>query len=774
MRITDKHKKNIMKGQVVRLVLWAMLLCGILPVHAEHVTVLTTRADGTKLLDKTTLQTGTSYGTNIIRLMPDEEFQTMDGFGYALTYSSCYNLMKMAGHERRELLRRTFSPTEGFGVGYTRISIGCSDFSSKVYTLCDKKGIENFALTKDETDYVIPVLREVLAINPNLKIMASPWTCPKWMKVKEIGSGTPYDSWTGGRLNPSYYATYAQYFVKFIEAFRSAGVPIYAVTPQNEPLHSGNCASLFLPWEDEAALISHMAPAFKRAGLNTKIYCFDHNYNYDNVAGQEDYPVKVYNALSGEMEGSELVVGSAWHNYGGSPSELDDIHQQAPDKEIVFTEASIGTWNDGRNLQARLIDDMKNLIISTVSRQCRAVVVWNMMLDLNRGPNLDGGCTTCYGALDIDPKNYHTVTANSHYYIMAHASMAARQGAVRIATKGSSIGKVSHVAFKNADGTYGVVILNEDTGNKNISVLVSTDAIARISVPAKSVVSVVLGGKPEAAPLLDGQRMTSTGQRTYALSMEMVQGQCYEPSFKVSAEDGWYADPDFFEATPSGSLKWLPLSGKYRVEADLDARALMAFPEASPLDHSGQGALYVNGPRRSIGKPCFFLDDEWLPAQAMPMAEVEDGLYRLTVTVGEQLNDEHTDFAFFTSPQMETPFVTQAGSHFRLAMNEEESDQFFALGTGTNGHADGHLYKRHFFFRLTKGDRYVMTVDLRNGTDQGILTIKKSDGTADGVRNPLVPLDTETGNVYDMNGRRVWGKPQKGVYIRQGKKTLVK
>ncbi|MBQ2012464.1 MAG: glucosylceramidase, partial [Bacteroidaceae bacterium] len=198
MRITDKYKENIMIRQVVRLILWVMVLFCSLSVHAEHVTVLTTRADGTKLLEMTTVQTGTSYGTNIIRLMPEEEFQTMDGFGYALTYSSCYNLMKMAGHERRELLRRTFSPTEGFGVSYTRISIGCSDFSSKVYTLCDKKGIENFALTKDETDYVIPVLKEVLAINPNLKIMASPWTCPKWMKVKEIGSGTPYDSWTGG------------------------------------------------------------------------------------------------------------------------------------------------------------------------------------------------------------------------------------------------------------------------------------------------------------------------------------------------------------------------------------------------------------------------------------------------------------------------------------------------------------------------------------------------------------------------------------------------
>ena len=134
--------------QVVRLILWVMVLFCSLSVHAEHVTVLTTRADGTKLLEMTTVQTGTSYGTNIIRLMPEEEFQTMDGFGYALTYSSCYNLMKMAGHERRELLRRTFSPTEGFGVSYTRISIGCSDFSSKVYTLCDQKGLAHFALTK--------------------------------------------------------------------------------------------------------------------------------------------------------------------------------------------------------------------------------------------------------------------------------------------------------------------------------------------------------------------------------------------------------------------------------------------------------------------------------------------------------------------------------------------------------------------------------------------------------------------------------------------------
>lgn len=764
-----------MKIRLLRVLAWSIVMvmtCASF-MHAEHVTLLTTQANGAKLLEMSTTKTGTSYGTNIIRLLPDEEFQTMDGFGYALTYSSCYNLMQMAGHERRELLRRTFSPTTGYGVSYTRISIGCSDFSSKVYTLCDKKGIENFALTTDETDYVIPVLKEVLAINPGLKIMASPWTCPKWMKVKDPSARVPYDSWTGGRLNPDYYADYAQYFVKFIEAFRREGIHIHAVTPQNEPLHSGNCASLYLPWEEEAALISHMAPAFKRAGISTKIYCFDHNYNYDNVAGQEDYPIKVFNALNGEMEGSELVVGSAWHDYGGSSTELDDIYQQAPDKEIVFTESSIGTWNDGRNLGKRLIADMKNLIISTVTRQCRAVVVWNMMLDLNRGPNLDGGCTTCYGALDIDPKNYHTVTANSHYYIMAHASMAARQGAVRIATKGSTISQVSHVAFKNPDGTYGVVIVNEGTGNKNISVLESTDAIARVNVPAKSVVSVVLGGEPKPAPTLGSQNMTQESPWKYALTTDMVQGQSYATSLGVTADHNWYADPDFFKLTDDNRLQWLPLSGTYRIEADISSQSLTATPQSGPMNTDGQGTVYVNGPRKSIGKPSFFLDDKWLPEQAMPMAEVEDGLYQMTVTVGEQLNDQSTDFAFFTSPQMDTPFVTQTGSSFRITLNEEESDQYFALGNGTNGHDDGHVYKRHFFFRLTKGDRYAITIDLRKGTDQGILTIKKAGGTADGITSPSQGAQGQDG-IYDLNGRSMPEEPQKGIYIRKGKKTLIR
>ena len=389
------------------------LLLGHSALRADNVRTYTTTAQGSTRLQRASSVTGTRTGSNIITLCPDTLHQTMDGFGYAITYSSCYNLLKMDPKDRYQFLLNTFSPTEGLGVSYARISIGCSDFSSTEYSLCDKPGLQNFALYTDETDYVIPVIKEILAINPHLKIMAAPWTCPRWMKVEDLKTLKAHNSWTSGHLNPRLRSTYAQYFVKFVQAFEQQGIPIYAVTPQNEPLNHGNCASLYMPWDEQAQFIKYLAPAFKKAGLSTKIYCFDHNWNYDNMQEQRGYPVKVFNALTGLQEGSELVVGSAWHDYGGEASELDNINRQLPDKEVIFTEASIGQWNDGRNLEKRLLTDMNRLVYNTVSRQCRAVMVWNLMLDLKRGPNLDGGCTTCYGeqlqdALAEQPLLHHS------------------------------------------------------------------------------------------------------------------------------------------------------------------------------------------------------------------------------------------------------------------------------------------------------------------------------------------------------------------------------
>jgi glucosylceramidase len=420
-----------------------------------------------------------------IKLNPAERFQTMDGFGAAITGSTAFNLMKMTKENRTKFLKETFSPTEGMGQSYVRISIGCSDFSLSEYSLCDTPGIENFGLTSEETDYVIPVLKEILAINPDLKIMGSPWTPPQWMKVNNLTDLQPFNSWTSGQLNPAYYGDYATYFVKWIQAMNQNGIKIYSVTPQNEPLNRGNSASLYMGWEEQFEFVqNHLVPQFKAASLSTKIYLFDHNYNYDNMADQNGYPMKIYDAGID----SEVVAGAAYHNYGGDKAELLKVQSRYPDRELVFTETSIGTWNDGRNLQVRLIDDMREVALGKVNNGCKAVIVWNLMLDTERGPNREGGCQTCYGAVDIDISDFSTITRNSHYYIIGHLSSVVKPGAVRIGTTGFSDPGFIHSAFENTDGTYAVVLLNSTSASKSIT-LDDGKQHFTYEVPANSVIS---------------------------------------------------------------------------------------------------------------------------------------------------------------------------------------------------------------------------------------------------------------------------------------------
>ncbi|MDA3821498.1 MAG: glucosylceramidase, partial [Bacteroidales bacterium] len=368
---------------------------------------------------------------------------------------------------------------------YIRIAIGCSDFSLSEYSCCDTPGLENFGLSSEEKEYVIPILKEILAINADIKIMGSPWTPPRWMKVNNLKDLQPFNSWTSGQLNPAYYADYATYFVKWIQTFEQQGIKIYSVTPQNEPLNRGNSASLFMGWEEQLEFVkNHLIPQFEEASLSTKIYLFDHNYNYDNMADQYDYPAKIYDAGIDD----EIVAGAAYHNYGGNKDELLDIHSKHPDRELVFTETSIGKWNDGRNLEERLIDDMREVALGTVNRWCRGVIVWNLMLDSKRGPNRNGGCQTCYGAVDIDNSNYSSITRNSHYYIISHLSSVIKPGAARIGTSGFSDSGFYYSAFENTDGTYAFVLLNSTSTVKMITLDDGTNHFS-YEVPAKSVIS---------------------------------------------------------------------------------------------------------------------------------------------------------------------------------------------------------------------------------------------------------------------------------------------
>ena len=382
---------------------------------ASDVDLFITTANGSRKFfhDSIAFNSKPNMSPYTITLNPAESYQVMEGFGAAITGSTCYNLLKMSAGDRARLLKETFDPVSGMGYSYIRISMGCSDFSLSEYTHCDTKGIENFALHTEDKTYVIPVLKEILAIRPDIRIMASPWTCPKWMKVNNLTEKKPFDSWTSGQLNPAYYQDYATYFVKYIEAMKSEGINITSVTIQNEPLNRYNSASLYMTWQEQRDFIkTALGPAFRSAGIQSKIIVYDHNYNYDadraENKDQIDYPLHIYS----DPEAAQYIDGAAYHAYGGDKSELADVHARNTSKNLYFTEISIGSW--GYSFADDLMWNMNEVCLGTINNWAKAVIVWNFMLDANHGPNRPGGCTTCYGAIDIQ-SDYKTMTRNSHY-----------------------------------------------------------------------------------------------------------------------------------------------------------------------------------------------------------------------------------------------------------------------------------------------------------------------------------------------------------------------
>jgi len=438
-----------------------------------------------------TEKTDRNMSGNIITLYPNEKYQEMDGFGAAITGSSCYNLLKMTPENRTALLKETFDTQEGYGYSYIRISIGASDFSLDEYTYCDKPGIENFEMHEYDKRDLFPVLKEIKDINPDVKILASPWSCPIWMKVDNLKDLKPFESWTSGQLNPKYYKDYATYFVKYIQAMEAEGFYIDAITIQNEPLNRGNSMSLYMTWQEQRDFIKQaLGPAFEEAGIKTKIVVYDHNYNYDMEKpenhDQGQYPLKIYE----DADAAKYVDGAAYHAYGGDKSEMLKIHNARPDKNLYFTEMSIGLWGEGYSFASDLMWNMKEVCIGTINNYNKAVIMWNYMLDDKHGPDRPGGCNICLGCITIDSNDYATMDKNSHYYTMAHLSKVIKPGSHRIKTIGTTEDGIYHSAFENPDKSLSVVLLNENKSDVDITIHQGTDAFVH-KVPARSVVSYI-------------------------------------------------------------------------------------------------------------------------------------------------------------------------------------------------------------------------------------------------------------------------------------------
>jgi glucosylceramidase len=309
---------------------------------------------------------------------------------------------------------------------------------------------------------LIPVLKEILAINPAIKILGSPWTPPVWMKTNSNSKG--------GSLLPKYYDAYALYFVKYIQSMKKEGINIDAVTIQNEPLHPGNNPSLLMQPEEQGAFIKQsLGKAFKLAKITTKIWLYDHN------ADRPDYPIAILN----DPEVRQYVDGSAFHLYGGSVENIRQVHEAHPDKNLYFTEQWIGAPG---NFAGDLAWHTKTLIIGAPRNWCKTVLEWNLAADPQQNPHTDGGCTECLGALTIDKNE---IKRNPAYYIVAHASKFVRPNAQRIASN-TTMG-LQNIAFKTAEGRIVLIVLNESNKpstfmishqNKKIQQTLSAGAVA--------------------------------------------------------------------------------------------------------------------------------------------------------------------------------------------------------------------------------------------------------------------------------------------------------
>ena len=414
---------------------------------SSGVAVWLTTADKAVLFQPQAGQLKLGAGTNAhptIEIDEARTYQTIDGFGYCLTGGSARLLHQMAPAERAGLLRELFG-TDGrsIGVSYLRVSIGASDLDDRVFSYDDlpagqtDPALAHFSLAPDQP-HLLPVLKEILTINPSIKILGSPWSPPTWMKTNGESKG--------GSLKPDFYDAYARYFVKYIEGMRAAGVRIDAITVQNEPLHPGNNPSLLMPAEQQAAFIGQsLGPAFRQAKLDTKIICYDH------TADKPEYPLTVLN----DATAAPYVDGSAFHLYAGPIEALSQVHDAHPEKNVYFTEQWVGAKS---KFDENLRWHTKILIIGATRNWARTVLEWNLAADPQQNPHTPGGCTECLGAVTLAG---NTVTRNEAYYIIAHASKFVRPGSVRIASTLPE--KLPNVAFRTPTGQRVLVVLNDGT-----------------------------------------------------------------------------------------------------------------------------------------------------------------------------------------------------------------------------------------------------------------------------------------------------------------------
>jgi glucosylceramidase len=396
---------------------------------------------------------GGSADDAVIEVDEAKRFQTMDGFGFAMTGGSAQLLMKMSAPARHAVLQELFgNGSGGIGVSYVRLSIGASDMNERVFSYDDLADgqtdpeMKRFALGPDEAD-VIPVMREVLKIAPGVKILGSPWSAPTWMKTNAKVKA--------GSLKAEFYEAYSKYFVRYVQEMKRRGIKIDAVTVQNEPRNPKNTPSMVMTAEEQAKFIGeYLGPLFSRRGINTKIITYDHNLDVP------EYSLTVL----GDASAAKYVDGSGFHLYEGSVDAMTKVHEAHPDKNIYFTEQMVVDKKGDSEL--RIAKPVARILVGAPRNWSRIVLLWNLAADPQFGPHTnDGGCPMCEGAITLDGD---TVTRNVAFYAMAHTSKFVPAGSVRVGSSESVI--LPNVAYRTPAGKMVLVVANPGDDSRTVRV----------------------------------------------------------------------------------------------------------------------------------------------------------------------------------------------------------------------------------------------------------------------------------------------------------------
>jgi len=467
------------------LALGASAVANAHPGRESAVRVFVTTVDRAELLHErapVAFRPGTSTAVTLT-VDPAQTFQRMDGFGAAITDSSAAVLYQLGAAQREDTMRKLFDPRAGIGVSFLRQPVGSSDFTDDAthYTYDDVPAgqtdyfLRHFSIEHDRAQ-ILPLLRRAKQLNPQLKVMATPWSPPAWMKTG--------DSLVGGRLKdePAVYAAYAAYLLRFVLAYTAAGVPVDFLSVQNEPQnrHPSAYPGTDLPVRQEAKVIELLGPLLRLFSPRTAILGYDHNWTThpgdvgSTPPGEDpetDYPYKLL-----ATPAANYIAGTAYHCYSGDPSAMTALHDAYPDKGIWFTECS---GSHGPNdpppqvFRDTLVWHARNIVIGTTRNWAKSVVNWNIALNADGGPH-NGGCDTCTGL--VTRQSDGTVTTDAEYYTIGHLAKFVKPGAVRLASTSYGTtgwnGQLQDVAFRNPDGTIALVVHNQNDDPRPFAVTV--------------------------------------------------------------------------------------------------------------------------------------------------------------------------------------------------------------------------------------------------------------------------------------------------------------